>query len=216
MSLKKSLYHKRILVTCGPTWVPIDNIRVISNTSTGKLGQILAEILAKTGAKVTLLEGPVMQGVKAKSIKVIKFSFFDDFLSQLTYELKKKYDIVIHAAAVADYKLKKPFKGKINSNWSSLKINLISTRKIINLIKRISPRTLLIGFKQEDKLNQKLARLKAKKLFKNAHCDFVIANRVNRKRYEAYIIDERLNILAHVTHRKQLAEKLTQILKEVA
>jgi len=53
------LKNKRILITCGPTWVPIDGMRVISNRSSGQLGQTIAQDLTKAGAKVTLLEGPV-------------------------------------------------------------------------------------------------------------------------------------------------------------
>ena len=76
---KCSLKNKRILITCGPTWVPVDTMRVISNQSTGTLGQMIAEGFAKAGAKVTLLEGPVTRQLKSKSVKVLKFVFFDEF-----------------------------------------------------------------------------------------------------------------------------------------
>ena len=107
------LRNKKVLITCGPTWIPIDAMRVISNQSTGTLGQMIAEDFAKAGAKVTLLEGPVTRELKSKTIKILKFVFFDEFTGLIKKELKKKVDICIHAAAVSDYKLKKPGRKKI-------------------------------------------------------------------------------------------------------
>jgi len=163
-----------------------------------------------------ILRSPLVeQHLKIKGIKVIKFFFYEDLLFQIKRELKKKYHLVIHAAAVSDYRLKKPFKRKIDSHLPSLKLVLVQTPKIINLVKRISPESLLIGFKQESELTPGLAKLKTKKLFRKAHCDFVIANRVNKSKYEGYVLDRKLNILDHVYDRQQLAQSLIRILKGV-
>ena len=57
-SQSHKLKNKKVLITAGPTWVPIDNVRVISNTATGETGILLSEKLKNLGAKVTLLLGP--------------------------------------------------------------------------------------------------------------------------------------------------------------
>ncbi len=110
---------KKILITCGPTWVPIDSVRVLSNISSGKLGQMLARELSKKGAQVTLLEGPVetpLTGAASGKIRVLKFKTFDELFKNLKAELKKPWDAVIHAAAVSDYRPKPAEITKLSSS----------------------------------------------------------------------------------------------------
>ena len=85
-----SLKNKRVLITCGPTWVPIDDTRIISNISTGQLGQLITKDLVKAKAKVTMIEGPVNKSTDAKIHKLYKFNYYDDFLNLIKKELKKK------------------------------------------------------------------------------------------------------------------------------
>ena len=72
-----NLRKLRVLITAGPTWVAIDNVRVISNIATGETGKILAEKLASMGAKVTLLIGPGDLCCLKKNIRLIRFKFFE-------------------------------------------------------------------------------------------------------------------------------------------
>ena len=99
----------KVLVTCGPTWVPIDAVRVISNHSTGEMGRLIAAAFVKAGAKVRVLEGPMS---------------FDDFARKFKAACTKKYDIVVHAAAVSDFKLKTAAKGKLSSG-KTLNLRLV-------------------------------------------------------------------------------------------
>ena len=69
------LKNKNILITAGPTWVPIDRVRVISNIATGKTGILLAKSANKLGAKVTLVLGPVGEVGLEKEINVKRFYF---------------------------------------------------------------------------------------------------------------------------------------------
>src|ERR1041385_7988360 len=149
-----ALSGKKILITCGPTWVAIDDVRVLSNRSTGELGRILARRLKGAGAKVTVLEGPVTEPLKDRLIKVLKFSFFEELTELLNEELKKRYDVVIHAAAVSDFRLPKKFSGKISSEKRRLNLNLVRAPKLINRIKKIAPKTFLVGFKLESDFNK--------------------------------------------------------------
>src|SRR5690348_10454722 len=127
-----SLAGKRILVTCGPTWVAIDDMRVISNRSTGELGRILAGQLKAAGARVTVLEGPVAEPLNDRSVRVVKFLFFEELAALLHKELRNRYDAVIHAAAVSDYRPVKRISGKISSGKKRLDLKLVRTPKLID------------------------------------------------------------------------------------
>ena len=192
------MVNRRILITSGSIWVAIDSVRIISNRSSGQLGRILTKQLIKKGAKVHILEGPIE---------------FDDFLKKFKNELKKKYDVVIHAAAVSDYKLKGPFKAKVSSNLKELKLKLVPTPKIINLIKKIHPQVFLVGFKLEQDINEKSAGEKTRPLFEKASCDLVVANSARGKKYQAYILDQE-HLLAQASSREELAGKLIKILDQ--
>jgi len=204
----------RVLITCGPTWVPIDDVRVLSNTSSGEMGHLIAQSFIAHGAKVTLLEGQVTHLWHGKSVKVVKFRFFDELEKILKCELKKKYDCVVHAAAVSDFKLKEKFQGKMKSDVgkaSSLSLQLVPTEKIINQIKNINPRVVLVGFKLEPDLRGKRLMLETRKLFENAHCDVVVANSLEGG-YKGFVVDAKGNVLAQALNKKVLAKSLVKLL----
>lgn len=204
------LKNKRVLITCGPTWVAIDAMRVISNQSSGQMGQILAEDFRKAGAKVTLLEGPVTRPLTAKAITVKKFKFYDEFARLIKSELKKKYDICIHAAAVSDYKVKNPRPTKLSSSLKKLKLELVPAAKIIQQIKRINPDIFLVGFKLESTLTQSAAREKARGLIKSADCDLVVANSVRGQKYLGFIINKDSEIIVQRRSRKEMSRALVK------
>lgn len=182
--------NKKILVTAGPTWVPIDGVRVISNVASGQTGILLAEKLRLLGAKVTLILGPVSGCGLENEINVLRFRFFDELKSLLAGELRtKKYDIVIHAAAVSDYKLKNTFSKKLSSDRKSLSLTLEPTEKLIDLIKKIDKNIFLVGFKFEPGLKKESLIREAFKLIRKSQADLVVANTVNNGRYEAYLVD---------------------------
>ena len=198
---------KNVLVTCGPTWVPIDDVRVISNISTGELGQRLAQGLAQKGARVTVLLGPVTQQLVSKPVRVLNFRFFDELRDLLNQELKKSYDVVIHAAAVSDFQLKRPFKAKLRSG-KRLTLELVATAKLIEGIKRKNPNIFLVGFKLEPTLNKNSVRRFARDLFKKAKCDLVVVNSLNRGQYSAFIVNKDNKIIAGVKNRKSIVQAL--------
>jgi len=208
------LKGKRVLITCGPTWVPVDAMRVISNQSTGTLGQAIAKDFTKAGAKVTLLEGPVARPLESRSVKVLKFTFFDEFAKLIKKELKKKYAVCIHAAAVSDYRVEKPKRTKLSSQLKKLKLELVPTQKIIHLIKRMNPKLFLVGFKLESKVTRASARKKSQTLFKKSKCDLVVANSVQGRKYSGYILDKNNTCLAHNTSRNQLSKTLVNMVRE--
>lgn len=181
------LYAKRILITSGPTSVSIDAMRVITNRSTGEIGRLIANAFAAKGCRVTLLEGAVTTAIPLKEgIKALKFFFFDELAALLRSELAKQPAIVIHAAAVSDFRFKKIVKGKIDSG-DKLTLELVPTRKLVNGIKQFAPAALLVGFKFETTLSRSV--ITSNKLFRVADCDLVVANAQTEKKYSAYLLN---------------------------
>ena len=213
MVIKRSLKGKKILVTCGPTWVPIDPVRVISNHSTGELGHRITEELKKAGADVTLLEGQVTDPFKIKNIKIIKFTFFKDLKNLLKKELRNGVDGIIHAAAVSDYQLLKTFNHKLSSTKNEFTLKLVPTEKLIHLIKRIDSKILLVGFKL-NMGNQDELRREARKLFEEADCDLIVANKSHKNKYGGFILDKNMQVVGQANNRTQMAKTLVNILKD--
>ncbi len=208
------LKNKKILITCGPTWVPIDAVRVVSNISSGELGQRIALDCAQAGAKVTLLEGPVTVPLPSRSIRILKFCFFGELQKLLKQELRKDVDALIHAAAVADYKLKRPGRRKLSSEKKTLRLELVTTPKLIRIIKRLAPKTFLVGFKLEPHISRKSACRKARELFRKADCDIVVANALTVRGYKGFILDKGDIILASAADRAKMSRALVRILSE--
>jgi phosphopantothenoylcysteine decarboxylase/phosphopantothenate--cysteine ligase len=189
---RRKLKNKRILITAGPTWVRIDKVRLISNAATGRTGILLSERLVNSGAKVTLLLGPGQYCCLDKKINLIRFKFFVELKNLIEKELKsKKYDIVIHSAAVSDYKPAKAYNYKIKSGLRSFQIKLVPTLKIIDLIKKISPDSLVVGFKFEPDAGKRLLIEKSRALMLRANLDFVVTNSIKDNKYLAYIINHK-------------------------
>ena len=200
----------KVLVTCGPTWVAIDDVRVISNRSTGQMGHLIAEEFNKKNTRVTLLQGPVTDRAQLKDIKIIKYAYFHELARKLKEECLKNYDIIVHAAAVSDYTVKNRFNGKISSE-TALSLNLGPTPKLINLIRDWAPNSFIVGFKLEPNLTIKKFKGMTRKLFLDAQCDLVVVNQ-DKPVYKGYILNADLDIISRSTHKQDIAKILVRIL----
>jgi len=207
-----SLINKRVLITAGPTWVSLDSVRVISNISTGETGILLARQASKQGAKVTLLLGPVMDTSLAglsKRIDLIRFRFFEELKNKVVRELRSKsYDLIIHCAAVSDFKPARQNRGKLDSG-RGLNLRLVPLPKIITDIRRFARTAVLVIFKLEAGIADKALIEKARAALISSGAAVVVANRLNP--YRAYIID-RYNIIASADSKSELAKKLIRAL----
>lgn len=141
----------KILVTSGPTREPIDDVRFISNLSSGRTGRELANYFHDRGHEVLQLFG---QGSahSEKISRTIEFKSFSDLDSLLQKILREEgFDSIIHLAAVSDYSVRESFQGKIESDVEELILTLKRNFKIIDRIKSyVSQRykgPLLVGFK---------------------------------------------------------------------
>jgi phosphopantothenoylcysteine decarboxylase/phosphopantothenate--cysteine ligase len=164
-------------------------MRVITNRSTGEMGRLIARAFSGKGNAVTLLEGKAAssQIPLHKKIVVKGFFYYDELSALLTQELKRGYDVVIHAAAVSDFELARPFKGKLSSG-KVLRLELTPTRKLVSRIKKTSRNSFLVGFKLETKLTRPFILAKVKSLFKDAGCSLVVANVQKGRQYKACLI----------------------------
>jgi phosphopantothenoylcysteine decarboxylase/phosphopantothenate--cysteine ligase len=190
-------------------------VRVISNNSTGELGHCIVRALIKKEALVTLLQGPVLHSENLKSVRVIKFNYFDELSKLFKNELKKKYDCVIHSAAVSDYRPVRPVMTKMTSDLRKISLQLIPTEKLIAKVKTVSPNSFLVGFKLECRSNNSFLATKASRLIKNFGCDLVVANSQMSRRYTALIFDKHMRLLAKKTTRQGIAHRLVEILGDI-
>jgi phosphopantothenoylcysteine decarboxylase/phosphopantothenate--cysteine ligase len=202
-----------ILVTAGPTWIKIDEVRILTSIFTGKTGLYLAKEFAKKGHSVTLLINPHCLEQRIRGMRVIPFSYFEDFKEKIIKELKdKSYGAIIHGAAISDYKLKKVFSAKIPSGKKNLALKLIPTEKIIKTIRSLAKNSILIQFKLE--IKRKGLLKEAQKSLQQNKSDFVVANALEdlRHAYKTFLID-RHNKVVILESKKELFLALLNICK---
>ena len=137
------------LVTAGPTVEPIDYVRRLTNHSTGRLGCCLADALARGGHRTTLLlSETAVHAPKSKKVRVLRFNTTKDLHEQLEAASSLRVKAVFHVAAVSDFTVKRPRKGKIPTT-ASLTLKLKPTPKLIFLLRKWFPDAFLVGWKYE-------------------------------------------------------------------
>ncbi len=123
------LTHKKILLTTGPTREPIDPVRFISNYSSGKMGFALAAEAVQRGAEVLMVKGPTSAPFKDTAVHVIEIQTAAEMYNAVNANIEG-YDIIIYAAAVADYTPKFIAENKIKKNDSEFSLALVKTKDI--------------------------------------------------------------------------------------
>ena len=160
-STSKILKGKKILITSGPTQEPIDDVRFITNRSSGKMGVALAKAALLMGAEVTIIAGPQEARIPLQ-LTVIKVKTALEMLEAMK-EQAPQHDWIIGAAAVADYRLENPSSGKLRRSESSLQISLIPNPDIIAEAARLAPNAKVIGFAAEPSPDLSIAKEKIRK-----------------------------------------------------
>lgn len=187
-----SLKGKKIIITSGGTVEPIDDIRFITNKSSGKMGSALAESCYLRGADVLLLRAKNSVAPRY----AVKEEFFDtaDSLRNLLKKYVPHYDICFHAAAVSDFSVSQS-KGKLPSS-QRVSLELEPRSKIVDDIKSYSPNIFLAAFKAEWGVTEKELKARAFHKMKLAKTDVIIANEIGKDdqgmqsdNNEVYIID---------------------------
>ncbi len=176
-STKKKLKNKRILVTAGPTYEPIDPVRFIGNYSSGKMGYALAKELADQGAEVVLVSGPTSLEIDHPLIKRIDVQTADEMFDAAS-EHFANCDGAIMSAAVADYKPTQKFDKKVKRKSDQLDIALEPNKDIAAYLGKIKKKNqIIVGFALETDDEIKNATQK----INNKNLDFIVLNSLKDK-----------------------------------
>ncbi len=165
------LSGKKALVTAGPTYEAIDPVRYIGNHSSGKMGFAMAKALADQGAEVTLVCGPNSLSLANSSIKRIDVVSADEMYRECLKQAKQA-NIIVMAAAVADFKPATKGKEKIKKESGLTEIKLIPTKDILVELGKRKNGSLLVGFALETENGLENAQ---KKLY-NKNLDLIVLN----------------------------------------
>ena len=149
----------RIVITSGPSYEPIDQVRRLTNFSTGELGTLLAEGFAEAGHNVICFRGVASTFPPPLwPVEVIPFTTNDDLAaSLLRLPAREEVTVVLHAAALCDFKVSEIVneKGdavlgdKVSSREGTLKLTLEPAPKLIASLRRMFPASILVGWKFE-------------------------------------------------------------------
>lgn len=177
------------VVTAGPTYETMDNVRRLTNFSTGRLGTELANYLTARGHTVTLLRGEQATYCGAsQAMRVKPFSTTADLLQQLEALAKMNIGAVFHAAAVSDFTFGKIWlrseqgelseikSGKISTRQGTLMAELVPTPKIIARLREFYPKAKLIGWKFEVEGDRTSVLRAAENQLRDCRTDFCVAN----------------------------------------
>lgn len=170
-AFQKDLAGKKLLVTAGPTQEAIDPVRCLTNHSSGKMGYAIAKMAMLRGAEVTLVSGPTAIEPPL-FVKVVPVTSARDMFEAVT-GLSDEQDIIIKAAAVADYRPKQVSKDKVKKKDDQASIELERTDDILKYLGQHKKQgQFLCGFSMEtrDMLRNSRAKLEKKNL------DMVAAN----------------------------------------
>jgi phosphopantothenoylcysteine decarboxylase/phosphopantothenate--cysteine ligase len=166
----KDFAGQKLLITAGPTQEPLDPVRFITNSSSGKMGYALARVAGRRGAQVTLISGPTNL-VAPRVEKLIEVRTARE-MHKAVMENYKKATIIIKAAAVADYRPKEFSKDKIKKTEKILSLNMEKNPDIIEEIGKNKGSRILVGFAMETKNLLANAREKLNK----KNMDLIVAN----------------------------------------
>ena len=215
----QALFGKKVLISAGPTHEALDPVRYLGNRSTGKMGYAIAEQAYELGADVTLISGPVALNNPKKGIKRICITSAQDLYSEMINHFDES-DIVIMAAAVADYTPKIISDSKMKKKEGELVIELKRTQDILVGLSEKKKSQFVVGFALEtnNELENAIKKRKKKSL------DLIVLNSLNDKgagfahnTNKITIIGKDNNITKFELKSKQEVAKdiLNQIIKEI-
>ena len=178
------------IVTAGPTYEPLDDVRRLTNFSTGRLGTELANYLAARSHKVILLVGEsATYAGERRAQRVETFTTTADLRHKLKVVSAKKVDAIFHAAAVSDFSFGRIFTpnesgklaeiksvNKISTRTGKLLVELVATPKIIAELRGWFPRTRIVGWKFEADGARADALSTAKRQITECSIDLCVAN----------------------------------------
>jgi len=223
LAVEQDFSRLKVLVTAGSTVEYIDPVRVITSKSSGRMGVAIVDEALSRGAEVTLVYG-LGKAVPPLRSFVISVETTEQMREAVISELEsKKYDAVIAVAAAADWTVEKPYSYKVSTHkLRSLDLRLKPTKKIIDYVKKVSPKTFLVAFRAEYKLSRKDLIESGYKRLLEAGADLVVVNDVGKKRVgfgtetnEVFIVDkERKLVRVPLAPKREVARKILDVVSE--
>ncbi|MGO4530842.1 bifunctional phosphopantothenoylcysteine decarboxylase/phosphopantothenate--cysteine ligase CoaBC [Paenibacillus sp. 2TAF8] len=198
------LHGKKVVVTAGGTVERIDPVRYITNDSSGKMGFAIAAAARDLGADVKLVMGNT-QAQPPENVEIIPVHSAQDMYEAVSREWDDA-DIVIKAAAVADYRPKEVYVEKIKKKGDTLSLELVKNIDILETLGKRKTHQFLIGFAAETQSLEIYAREKLER----KNCDLIVANDVTRSG-AGFGTDTNA---VHIYDREGLVEELELMSKE--
>lgn len=211
---KNDMIGKKTLVIAGSTEEEIDDVRVITNRSTGKTGIEIAKNIFERGGNVKLLYGASTEK-PPRHIRIERFSSVNDLMSVLKKTDLHKYDVIIVPAAISDYTAKKQ-KGKIPSAKKKISLELTPTPKVVDFIRKTS-KAYLVGFKAEHGIREKELVDRAYRRLKNTGMDLIVANDISLTTPDenvVFIIDKNKKTKKLTGKKQKIAEEIIDVVVE--
>ena len=230
---------KKFIITAGGTSEKIDNVRKITNSSSGKLGCIIANTILEEIDDVRIYYICSRNSIRPKDdrVEVIEVDGVLDLKNKVKFLLKNdNIDFFVHSMAVSDYmtdyittldrmkkglvsdnfnNVEKITGNKISSNEDNLVIVLKQTPKVISIIKDVSPETFLVGFKLLDGVCDEKLIYVGRELMRKNNCDMVVANdlsNIRNGKHSAYLLDKD-NSVTVASGKEDIAKKLVRRFK---
>ena len=172
---RRELQGMSILITAGPTQEPVDPVRFLSNRSSGKMGYALAAAAVARGARVILISGPVNISAPAGLSQFVAVTTAAEMREAVMSRLGE-VEVVIKAAAVADFRPQRPARAKIKKEGNAFSLELERTPDILSEIGAMKKDRILVGFAAET--NEILEN--ARRKLKEKNLDLLIVNDVGR------------------------------------
>lgn len=170
----KPLQGKKVLITAGPTQEKIDPVRYFTNHSSGKMGYELAEVARHLGAIVTLVTGPTHL-TPPEGVDVVRITSAADMYDAVMTRYHEQ-DVVIKAAAVADYRPVVQFDQKVKKQPGDWSINMERTFDILKTLGENKMNQILVGFAAESEN----VEVNARKKLQTKNADFIVANNITQ------------------------------------
>ena len=194
----------KIIVTCGPSYEPIDEVRRITNFSTGQMGSRLARTLAAAGHEVTCFKGVTATTKEcAEPARVVGFSTNDDLEARLAaLEARAEIGAVFHAAALADFKIfwARDGQRKISSRAGAVTLELVPSSKVISELREFFPNARIAGWKYElDGTPEDVATKAARQIAENCTDVCIMNGAAYGRGYGVYAADSGRLHLADTT-----------------
>ncbi len=209
------LRSKRVLVVAGPTMELIDPVRAITNTSSGRTGVLLASELILDGCDVTMVYGPGRERAP-EGAKVINVISVAEMMAATLREAQNNHDIIVMAAAAADYIPAEYNRDKIDSEQDGLNIAMNRAPRIINRLRKAAPQSMLVGFKAEVNVSQDDLVKSARDKLLETEADMIVANDVG----DGYQNDSDSNLVIvvdrdeHTSSGRKVKEEIVRFIKD--